>query len=387
MKVWFSADDCDLEAFIDSLKDAEQAAPPTDLASHVSRGIPVYDCTKLNPRISDDRFRATMMQEWALALSRGAGVIILQSCFQDHGPIDSANVIFEEIMTEQRRAGTAVGDHFAKPGSNERIWNALEKLCLTSPEVFADYYSNVMVALVCESWLGPNYQMTSQTNLVNPGAEGQTAHRDYHLGFQSAEEAAFYPAAAHRFSPHLTLQGGVAHCDMPLKSGPTKFLPFSQHYEPGYLAYREPEFRQYFDEHFVQLPMQKGDAVFFNPATFHGAGENSSQDVRRLANLLQVSSAFGRAMESVNRQEMSERLYPVLLGRWQRKMISEEEIVAAVSACAEGYPFPTNLDLDPPLNGLAPKSQADIMLAALERGLKQDTFAQELAEHAARRNS
>ena len=48
----------------------------------------------------------------------------------------------------------------------------------------------------------------------------------------------------------------------------------------------------------MQLPLAKGDAAFFNPALFHGAGTNRSADVRRMANLLQVSSAFGRAMET-----------------------------------------------------------------------------------------
>ena len=154
------------------------------------------------------------MQEWSRMLDFGPGVVVLKGCFQDVTPVDQATEIFDQIMDEERRAGLGSGDHFAKPGANNRIWNALEKLCLVAPEVFASYYSNVMIALVCETWLGPNYQMTSQTNLVHPGGEGQTAHRDYHLGFQSAEEASFYPATAHRFSPFLTLQGAVAHLSL-----------------------------------------------------------------------------------------------------------------------------------------------------------------------------
>jgi len=56
-----------------------------------------------------------------------------------------------------------------------------------------------------------------------------------------------------------------------------------------------------------------GDAAFFNPALFHGAGTNVSTDVRRMANLLQVSSPFGRAMETVDRVAMCRALFPVLL--------------------------------------------------------------------------
>ena len=41
----------------------------------------------------------------------------------------------------------------------------------------------------------------------------------------------------------------------------------------------------------MQLPLAKGDAVFFNPALFHDAGTNRTADVRRTAHLLHVSSA------------------------------------------------------------------------------------------------
>ena len=168
------------------------------------------------------------------------------------------------------------------------------------------------IALISEAWLGPAYQVTSQVNCVNPGGAAQSPHRDYHLGFQPPRVIERYPAHVHRLSPCLTLQGAVAHCDMPLESGPTLYLPFSQTYEPGYLATGRPEFRAYFDEHHVQLPLRKGDAVFFNPALFHAAGHNRSRDIRRMANLLQVSSAYGRAMESVDRTRMSRALYPAL---------------------------------------------------------------------------
>ena len=88
----------------------------------------------------------------------------------------------------------------------------------------------------------------------------------------------------------LTLQGAVAHCDMPVESGPTLYLPHSHKYELGYLAWRRPEFGEHFVANHVQLPLAKGDAVFFNPALFHAAGSNHSADIKRMANLLQISS-------------------------------------------------------------------------------------------------
>jgi ectoine hydroxylase-related dioxygenase (phytanoyl-CoA dioxygenase family) len=162
----------------------------------------------------------------------------------------------------------------------------------------------------------------------------------------------------------LTLQGAVAHCDMPVDSGPTMLLPFSQLFEAGYIAFNRQEFVEFFAEHHVQVPLAKGDAVFFNPALYHGAGSNVSADIRRIANLLQISSPFGRAMEALDRTAMVQAIYPALLamkaaGRPQR------DILNAVVATAEGYAFPTNLDSDQPIGTLAPPSQVDTVLAAL----------------------
>ena len=112
-------------------------------------------------------------------------------------------------------------------------------------------------------------------------------------------------------SQYLTLQGAIAHCDMPLENGPTVFLPFSQQYAPGYMAYQESGFAAYFAENRVQLPLAKGDMVFFSPAIFHGGGRNST-DTDRIANLLQVSSAFGRTMETINNHVMIETVSQII---------------------------------------------------------------------------
>ncbi|WP_215404382.1 hypothetical protein [Janthinobacterium sp. JC611] len=50
----------------------------------------------------------------------------------------------------------------------------------------------------------------------------------------------------------------------------------------------------------------------FNSALFHAAGHNRSPDIHRMANLLQVSSPFGRAMEALDSRAMSVALYPAL---------------------------------------------------------------------------
>ena len=105
--------------------------------------------------------------------------------------------------------------------------------------------------------------------------------------------------------------------------------------------------------------------MLFNPALFHAAGHNRSNDIRRMANLLQVSSPFGRAMETLDRQAMSQALYPALLALRAQGQ-PRDEAAHAVAACAEGYAFPCNLDRDPPIGGMAPATQQHILLQALD---------------------
>ncbi len=383
-RVWLTDEACDLDSFGRSVeRSADRADYP--FAVDIISNVPVYDGLEVRSATASPETRKEIMAEWVEALTEGPGVVAFRNAFADTSAIEAANAHFWAIIEEERRSQVGGGDHFAKPGANDRIWNALEKLCLKDPAVFVAYYGNALIALVSEAWLGPSYQITSQLNVVNPGGAAQIPHRDYHLGFQSGQAIERYPAHVHRLSPMLTLQGAVAHCDMPLETGPTLYLPFTQSYLPAYIAAARAEFREYFDKHHVQLPLAKGDAVFFNPALFHAAGANRSKDVRRIANLLQVSSAFGRAMESVDRLKMSLRLYPALKDLLAEKAITAAEASAAVAACAEGYSFPTNLDRDPPIGGTAPKSQQDLMRQALKENWPPEVFAEEAEAQAWRK--
>jgi len=375
-----TVEDCRIEDLVAVLGE------PTDPdryphAAAVEQGVVVYDGAGLLAAAATEAGRWDVRAELVDAFTDGPGIVVVRGAYPDRGVVDRATAVFEELIAEQRAAGTAAGDHFAPPGANDRVWNALEKLALRAPEVFVDYYANDVLALVAEAWLGPGYQMTSQINVVNPGGTAQVGHRDYHLGFLPGTTIEQYPAHVHRLSPVLTLQGAVAHSDMPVESGPTLYLPHSQKYEPGYLATNLPEFRSFFEANHVQLPLWTGDAAFFNPAVIHGAGHNRSADVRRMANLLQVSSAFGRAMESVDRESMCLALYPTLRTR------GADTTGNAIAAAAEGYAFPTNLDRDPPVDGLAPPSQADLVGRAVAEGWDDDTFRAELAAWSERRRT
>ncbi|MEV5952213.1 phytanoyl-CoA dioxygenase family protein [Streptomyces sp. NPDC051987] len=380
-RAWLSPQDCDLDTFRALV---ERTTDPAGYpyAAAVEDNVLVYDSERLRTAGAAHGVRTELVR----ALTDGPGVVVFKGAFPDPEVVDRATAVFEALISEQHESGAGAGDHFAAPGTNERVWNALEKAALYDPEVFADYYANDIVALVSRAWLGPGYQITSQINVVNPGGAAQTAHRDYHLGFLSDEQAAAYPAHVHRLSPVLTLQGAVAHCDMPVESGPTMYLPYSQTYEPGYLAWRRPEFQEYFRARHVQLPLGKGDAVFFNPAVFHAAGTNRTLDVRRMANLLQVSSAFGRAMETVDREAVTNAVYPVLRRR-RSEGAGEAWLEHVIAASAEGYPFPTNLDSDPPVDGMAPPSQADLVRRALREDWVPRVLRERLRHAAARRES
>jgi len=381
---YFEPEACNLDEFISQI---DQTLHPdaVPFADDIQLNVPIYNMSRLRPLIENKSSRQEIMSEWARVLMTGAGVLVLQGACSDTGVLDEATSIYEAIIASEKNETGGGGDHFAAAGANDRIWNSAQKLCVKAPEVFLRYFANISIAAICEAWLGPNYQITAQVNLVHPGGAAQQVHRDYHLGFQTAHISASYPAHVHDLSPTLTLQGAVAHCDMPLESGPTKLLPFSQTYRPGYAAWRREDFRALFEERHIQLPLAKGDALFFNPALFHGAGANTSNDIHRMANLLQVSSAFGRAMETLDRTKMSKLIYPHALGARKSGTLSPSELAAAIAATAEGYSFPTNLDRDPPKGGLAPETEQAYFARALAEGISHHDFAEHLDVMAANR--
>ena len=374
---YYDEDDCDLDEF---KAITSRQVDPTEIphAEGAPKSVPVYDMERVGDMLLDNTTRRALLAEWAEVFHRGAGVVVLRKAVTDLDAIDAATSIFEQIILDEKGGAGGGADHFAAAGSNDRIWNALQKLCVANPAVYARYHASPAMDAVCEAWLGPNYQITAQVNVVHPGGQAQQAHRDYHLGFQTAEISATYPSHVHDLSPLLTLQGGLAHCDVSIESGPTKLLPFSQTYRPGYAAWRREDFRAYFEENYVQLPLEKGDCLFFNPALFHAAGSNSTSDVHRMVNLFQISSAFGRAMETLDRSGMCLAVYPVLEDALRKEQMTLVELDAVLNATAEGYSFPTNLDNDPPVGGLAPETMKALMRRMLLSKAPLSEFAQKL---------
>ena len=371
--IGFTEADVDVEA-LRSLTVQRSVVTDYPTAAAVERGVVIYLANRLEVAARADR--ASVLSELCHVLGHGPGVFVVRDAVPPE-TVAAATRVFDDLIAAQRATGIGVGDHFAKAGANDRIWNSHEKLAVAAPEVFVDYYASTAIELASLAWLGPGYQVTSQVNLVRPGGDAQSGHRDYHLGFMSDEQAKAFPRHVHVVSPYLTLQGAIAHSDMAVESGATKLLPHSHKLPVGYLAWRHPDVIDLFESACVQLRLSVGDALFFNPALLHAAGANRTKDVMRMGNLLQVSSAMGRAMESVDRARIVRAIYPTLRQRvangWDAASVDR-----VVAASAEGYAFPTNLDRDPAVGGLAPLSQADVLRSSLTAAWSADELDTEL---------
>ncbi|TQN65792.1 hypothetical protein CSHISOI_09731 [Colletotrichum shisoi] len=304
------------------------------------------------------RNRGALQDEWYRFLISGPGVFVTKRLYRDRRLIEAANAAFASVIEQERESGAAAkGDHFASAGKNDRSWNSFGKHGLADPASFVEYYSNPATV----------YRITAQVNNTKPGASPQVCHRDYHVGFQTAEAAAQIPRAMQVASQLLTLQGAVAHSDVPLESGPTRVLPFSQTFEPGYVAYRRPEFNAFFLGNHVSLPL-----------------ENKTADVYRMANLLQISSPFGKPMESVDAVPLIEKRWDHLVTLYEARGL-DDEVKAFVAAAAEGYPFPTNLDSNPPRNeGMAPESEQDNITTSLTENRTREEAVEALKKFVAR---
>ena len=68
-----------------------------------------------------------------------------------------------------------------------------------------------------------------------------------------------------------------------------------------------------------------------------------------------------------------------------RAELTRDQLDAVVAASAEAYPFPTNLDTDPPIGGLASESQAELVKRALSEGMTHEAFNAALDQNFSKR--
>ena len=156
----------------------------------------------------------------------------------------------------------------------------------------------------------------------------------------------------------LTLQGAIAHTDMPLQCGPTRFGLFTQQFQKGYMVLENPKYIDHVAGCMAQLPLEKGDAVFFNPACLHQPGMNETSSPR-VANLLQVSACWGTPMEKINKLDMTKSVWPVFK-RWaseskinggasgeDRDRKHPLQLEALITATCDDFGYPRDFDTMP----------------------------------------
>ena len=102
----------------------------------------------------DQPFAQSLMAEWSAVLSEGPGIIVIHEAFPNtpsdgskNQTLDHASNLFNDLIEIEKTQFDDQGDHFAKPGANDRVWNALEKHCAANPDNFIDYYKNSLLNL------------------------------------------------------------------------------------------------------------------------------------------------------------------------------------------------------------------------------------------------
>jgi len=177
--------DCCLEDF-EALINGSLLKDEVPFAAEVIKNVPVYSMPDLKATLNNPNQRRKLLSEWTNVLLNRSGVVVLKKSYEDTRIIDNVSAVFKSIIKKEKEQTGDKADHFAAKGSNDRVWNSLQKLAKADPSLFIDYHANPCIDAVCESWLGPGYQVTAQVNLVYPGGEAQQPHRDYHMGFQTS---------------------------------------------------------------------------------------------------------------------------------------------------------------------------------------------------------
>ena len=111
-------------------------------ASSAPDNIPIYELGSIEHQLKYKEKRRELMAEWARILQLGAGVLVIKGAQPDHAAIDDATVVYNQIIALEKEDKGGGADHFAAAGSNDRIWNSLQKLCEAAPETFVRYFAS-----------------------------------------------------------------------------------------------------------------------------------------------------------------------------------------------------------------------------------------------------
>ena len=127
---WYSAAACSVEEFAALV---ETRTDPADYpwADDVIQNVLIYG-RRIQSALVNEESRRAIQTELAQALLTGPGIVVFRQAF-DPSVVDRGTKAFEALIAAQKAAGVQSGDHFAKPGANDRVWGALDKFALRDP--------------------------------------------------------------------------------------------------------------------------------------------------------------------------------------------------------------------------------------------------------------
>ena len=103
--------------------------------SNIKKKVVIYNGEQIRSIINTPK-SFELKSELHYCLKEGPGVLIIQQAFLQKKTIDKASEIFLGIIKKEKGNAIHHGDHFARPGQNERLWNSLQKLCEIDPKTF-----------------------------------------------------------------------------------------------------------------------------------------------------------------------------------------------------------------------------------------------------------
>ena len=150
---YYHPEECNLVDF-QKIIDQNLAIDAVPNAKEIQNNIPIYDIEELKVFFKDEVLKNELMAEWAWVLRESSGVIVLRNAYRDTSAIDEATQLYQGIIADEKIKNGGGADHFAAAGANDRIWNSLQKLCESSPDVFLRYFANEFYSGCMRSLVG-----------------------------------------------------------------------------------------------------------------------------------------------------------------------------------------------------------------------------------------
>ena len=100
------------------------------LSKSIEKNIPIYEGKEVNERSLEEDYKIALLREWSNVFKEGSGIIVIKKGIANLKVISKATSVFTKLIETEKEKFNSGGDHFAKPGANDRVWNALEKHCM-----------------------------------------------------------------------------------------------------------------------------------------------------------------------------------------------------------------------------------------------------------------